>query len=220
MSNQLDQNPNRVSFNPKGLDVAALDEIAAERDISRAELIREELQQVVEDATAADAEAADLHKPDDPELREAFETLLDLSAHPLGPRSVGVEEAVDRLYSQRCPKSAVKTRLLRPLADLGVISVSTGSITVHRRTVESVEQAESEADDALDRLDRSGFISLTPDRDEEHKQLVKYQRAGLNVPFRLAAWVAGQVLWTGDDHPETGEIPATNQGQKRGVADD
>ena len=64
MSNRLEQNPPRISFDPGHVDVDALDEIAGDQNKSRAELIRETLAEVVEEHDDADGENASLHKPD------------------------------------------------------------------------------------------------------------------------------------------------------------
>ena len=199
MSNCLEQNPSRISFDPGHVDVDALDEIADDQDKSRAELIRATLAEVVEEYDDANGENASLHKPDHSELCEAFEQLLEASDHPHDPRKVTVDEARGKLHSQTCPKEQVVPRLLQPLADDGFISVTNGRITVHRRTVEQVQQAEAEADDAISRLE--AVVADEPDYREvaePHQQLLKYQRAGLKPPFELAAWTARQTLW--DEH--------------------
>jgi len=196
MNNRLEQNPSRISFDPGHVDVDALDEIADGQDKSRAELIRATLAEVVEEYDDADGENASLRKPDHSELCEAFEQLLEASNHPQGPRKLTVDEARGKLHSQTCPKAQIVSRLLRPLADDGFISVMNGRITVHRRTVEQVQQAEAEADDAISRLE--SVAADEPDYREvaePHQQLLKYHRAELEPPFELAAWTARQTLW-------------------------
>jgi CHASE3 domain sensor protein len=76
------------------------------------------------------------------------------------------------------------------------ISVTNGRITIHRRTVEQVQQAEAEAENELERLE--AVAADEPDYREvaePHQQLLKYQRAELEPPFELAAWTARQTLW-------------------------
>jgi hypothetical protein len=201
MSKQIESNPSRISFDPGHVDIEMLDDIADDRGMSRAELIRQQLADLIERETDEEIEADELHKPDNEELRDAFETLLKLSNHPLGPRQVSVDEAKDGLYSQSCGKSAVKRRLLKPLAELGFISVRNGRIAVHRRTVEHVEAAEQRAEDELDALeeaDRPGTTTLRDEMDPMHQELLKYQRAGLNAPFECVAWTAAETLWEDD----------------------
>ena len=153
MSKQIERNPSRISFNPKNVDVAALDEIADSRDVSRAELIRDTLRDLIDEPAESDAGTVELHTPDDEELCEAYEALLRLSDHPLGVRPVTVEEAKDRLYSTSCGKSSVKRRLLEPLDALGFVTVRSGRVFVHRRTQEAVEAAETQAENEFRRLD-------------------------------------------------------------------
>ena len=84
-----------------------------------------------------------------------------------------------------------------------------GRITVRRRTVEQVQQAEAEADDAISRL--KAVAADEPDYreiSEPHQQLLKYQRAELEPPSELAAWTARQTLWS--DGGETASAVAEN----------
>lgn len=199
MSKQIAQNPSRISFNPKAVDVDALDEIADDRDVSRAELIRETLADLIDQEADDGHDHGELHKPDNEELRDAYEALLALSNHPLGPRPVTVDEAKGRLYSQSCPKASVKRRLLKPLADLGFLTVRGGRIVVHRRIVEDVETAEIAADAEFAQLDEASHEGQRPvgkQIDPTHQELLKYQRAGLNAPFECVAWAASQTLWS------------------------
>jgi hypothetical protein len=196
MSNQLKQNPSRVSFNPGKVDIEALDEVADERDMSRAELIREKLSEVVEDHKDDEDLGAELHKPEHPELCEAFEALLDLSDHPHGPRPVSVEEARSYLHSQTCPKKQVSDRLLRPLESEGFITVRAGRIAVHRRTTEQVEAAEAEAEEQAKQIGIGHTLPSQENIPDEEKEMRKYRRADLNVPFRLVAWTARNTLWS------------------------
>jgi hypothetical protein len=199
MSKQIKTNPDRVTFDPRHLDVEALDEIADERGMSsRAELIRQTLSELVEREADDEHADAELDKPENEELRDAFETLLDLSDHPRGPRTVGVQEAKDRLNHQSCPKDAVKRRLLEPLNDDGYITVRNARITVHRRTVKQVEAAEAQADAALERVAEANHPEMRPGSkrlEPEHQELQKYQRAGLNPPIEYIGWVGARTLW-------------------------
>lgn len=202
MSKQIEKNPSRVSFDPRQVDIEALDEIADERDMSRAELIREALSNLVDSEGGEERISGELHNPDNEELRDAFEALLDLSDHPLGPRPVSVDEAKDRLYNRSCPKTAVKRRLLKPLADLGFISVRSARIVVHRRTVEQIEAAEAQADAELDRIeeaDSPGIQTVGPRLEPEHLELRKYQRAGINPPVEYIGWVGARTVWKDND---------------------
>lgn len=198
MSKQIESNPSRISFDPKGVDVEALDELADDREMSRAELIREELAELIDRETDDDHDYGEIHKPENEELREAFEALLELSNHPLGPRPISVAEAEDGLYSQSCRKAAVKRRLLKPLAELGFITVRSARIVVHRRTVEQIEIAEEETDaefDELETADRPESPTMGKKLDPIYQELLKYQRAGLNPPVKYIGWVSAQTVW-------------------------
>lgn len=201
MSKQIESNPSRISFDPGHVDIEELDEIADDRGVSRAELIREQLADLVERETDEEIEPEELHKPDNEELRDAFETLLRLSNNPLGPRPVSVDEAKSELYSQSCKKETVKNRLLKPLAELGFITPRNGKVHIHRRTREQVEAAEQRADkelEALEAADRPEKTTLREGREPMHQELLKYQRAGLNPPFQCLAWIATETLWNDD----------------------
>lgn len=197
MSKQIEENPSRISFAPGNVSAERLTEVADDLGYeSRAEFIREKLREAVAEHAEADP-AATLDQPEHEELQTAYERLLGLSDHPLGTRPVSVEEAKDQLWTQNCPKSSVVGRLLRPLAETGYISVKNARIRVHRRTEEQVERAEAEADEALDRVTVN--VESQPKRAEEHKQLRKYQRAGLDVPLRYVGWVAGRTVWSDEE---------------------
>jgi hypothetical protein len=198
VSKQIESNPSRVSFDPRQVGIEALDEIADERDMSRAELVRGTLADLIGSEGGDDRIDGEIHKPDNEELRDAFEALLDLSDHPLGPRPVGVDEATDRLYNRSCPKTAVKRRLLKPLAELGFISVRAARVVVHRRTVEQVEAAEAQADVELEQIqgsDDSGIRTAGIQIAPKHRELRKYQRAGLTPPIEYIGWVGAQTIW-------------------------
>lgn len=198
MSKQIEDNPSRISFAPGKVSAAKLDAVAEDLGYeSRANLIRDTLADLVAEHSEADPDAT-LSQPDNEELQAAYERLLELSKHPMGTRTLSVDEARDQLYTRECPKTAVKDRLLRPLADGGFISVKGGKIRVHRRTQEQVARAQAEADQSLDRLTRGSTRSLPSesDRTQQQKSIRKYQRADLNVPFGLGAWVAERVVWS------------------------
>lgn len=197
VSKQIQESDSRISFTTGDVSAAEMDEAADALGFdSRAAFLREAVSELAAQAETTTADAT-LHQPDNDELQEAYDRLLELSDHPRGVRPVSVEEARDQLYTQRCPKAAVKDRLLRPLAEGGFISVSGGKIRVRRRTEEQVEQAEQEADAALERVESvSPSLPSSESLTTEQKQMRKYQRAGLDVPFRLGAWTAARVVWT------------------------
>jgi hypothetical protein len=208
MSKQIESNPSRVSFDPGAVDMDKLDDIADERDLSRAELIRQTLKEVVEAHDDGEERNAELHKPEHPELLAAFETLLDASDHPRGVRRVGVEEARDKLHTQQCGKSQVVERLLSPLNQEGFITIRNGQITVHRQTVEEVEAARQQTEREIEEQGYDGPIPSQHDTPDEQKTIRKYQHGQMNVPFGAAAWAASQVVW--DD----GDRVATDGGQR------
>jgi hypothetical protein len=208
MSKQIESNPSRVSFDPGGVDMEALDEVADDRDISRAELIRQTLKEVVEAHDDGEERHAELHKPDHPELLAAFEKLLDASDHPRGVRRVGVEEARDKLHTQKCGKSQVVERLLRPLNQEGFITIRSGKITVHRQTVAEVEAARQQTEREIEEQGYDGPIPSQYDIPDEQKTIHKYQLGQMDVPFGAAAWATSQVVW--DD----GDRVATDGGQR------
>jgi hypothetical protein len=194
MSKQIKQNPSRVSFDPGSVDIEALDEIADEQGMSRAELIRGTLRDLVDEHDQGD-DHAELHKPDHAELRQAFGQLLDVSDHPRGVRRVTVDEARDKLHTNRCKKSQVSDRLLRPLDKDGFITVRGGYITVHRRTAAEVDEARQQTEQEIEEL---GYDSPLPSQDDipdEQMTIQKYQHGGVDVPFGAAAWVASKVVW-------------------------
>jgi len=196
MSKQIQESDSRISFTTGDVSASDMDDAADALGFdSRAEFIREAVSELAAQAETTTTDAT-LHTPDNDELHEAYSRLLALSKHPRGVRPVGVDEAKDQLYTQRCPKRAVVDRLLRPLADGGFISVKGGRIRVRRRTVEQVEQAEQEADETLDRDERDSSSELADGLTVEQEQLRKYQHGRMNVPFRLGAWVASRVVWT------------------------
>jgi hypothetical protein len=197
VSKQINSNPSRVSFNPGGVDIEVLDEVAADRDMSRAELIRQTLQEVVEEYDDG-ADHADLNKPEHPDLREAFEALLDASDHPRGVRRVTVEEARSTLHTQNTKKSQVSSRLLRPLDREGFITVRGGYITVHRRTVAEVEEARQQTEEEVEQLGYDGPLPSQDDIPEEQKTIQKYQHGRINVPFGAAAWATAKAVWDDD----------------------
>lgn len=197
MSKQIEENPSRISFAPGNVSADRLSAVAEDRGMSRAELIREACREKIAEHAESQPDKT-LHRPDREELAEAYDRLLALSDHPMGPRTVTVSEAKDQLWTQQTPKDVIVTRLLQPLAERGFISVRNARITVHRRTTEQVAAAEAAADDQLDELAEAGMDvemrSLAP----EHNELRKYRNADLQPPFRLTAWVAGEVLWPKD----------------------
>lgn len=192
MSKQIVKSPSRISFTPQRGTVEQLDELADDQDTSRADVIREAIRAYLDRNEGQSI--GEIHKPDHDELRAAYEELLSLSDSPTGIQTIAVSEAVDRLYSNECPKDAVKRRLLEPLAELGFLTVRSGRIAVHRRSADAVDAVETRADAELDRL---SITEPNPyeDAPAEYRELLKYKRASIDPPFGLVAWVADRTVW-------------------------
>ena len=120
---RMDHNPtSRVSF---GCDDDVLDDFDAICDddgVSRSERLRALVKQDV--ARHSDDEQEDMALPADDRLADAYLTLLD-AAEPMGDAGLRVsrEKAVNRLYSNDTPKSAVMDSLIRPLKKQGFVKV-------------------------------------------------------------------------------------------------
>lgn len=204
MSKQIAKDsPNRgtQSFGPGDLNLEKVDDVVDEHFESKADFYRTAVSEKLAEFDDTDTDAdpnADLHKPDHPELREAFEELLELSNHPHGSRRVSVEEAKSKLHTRECPKSQVVDRLLIPLENEGFATARAGYITVHRRTVQEVEAAEAEAEEELDDIGLGHTLPSQRDITDEQKEIRKYRTADLGLPFRLSAWVASETLWSND----------------------
>lgn len=124
VSNRLDRNPNRVSFDPKDADIPAFDEIADERGMSRAELLREKVKETVgqhEDTTGL---------PEDETLRQAYIALLDAAGHN---HRIDTDDAESTLADKlNRPKGSVRS-ILKDLENRGYVAPRWGIITVRRR---------------------------------------------------------------------------------------
>ncbi|CAI49256.1 uncharacterized protein NP_2330A [Natronomonas pharaonis DSM 2160] len=226
MSKDIEQNPTRISVNPKSaFDVGELDDIADDKDMSRAALLREIIGDYVDEHTDDDGEVTnpDLAKPEHPDLRDAFMTLLDVSDHPRGPRRISVDEAEDALYSTDCAKSSVRRRYLEPLREDGYIAVKCGRITVRRRTVEEVERRQETADRQADTLAKSeptndddrGDGPVMDELDKEHRKLIKSRRADIDPALDVIGWACENTVW---DHGNQTAVRAdggevTNDGE-------
>jgi hypothetical protein len=111
-------------------DLEKLDEICDAEDKSRSEKIRELISREVDrhDDDAYDADAL----PSDERLRDAYETLLDVSEEVFegGGQRCTLEEAKNSLYSNRIPKDAVRKQLVKPLKDDDLVRVDRGMSSV------------------------------------------------------------------------------------------
>ncbi|QZP37740.1 hypothetical protein [Halobaculum magnesiiphilum] len=124
MSNRLDRNPNRVSFDPQGADIPAFDEIAEERGMSRAELLREKVKETVgqrEDETGL---------PEDETLRRAYLTLLDAAGEN---HRIQTEAAESTLAQELTRPSGTIRSVLKDLETRGYVAPRWGVLTVRRR---------------------------------------------------------------------------------------
>lgn len=196
MSKEIQEQTTRVAFTPGDVSAAEMDTAADELGFgSRAEFVRAAVREKAAQAETS-TEATELYRPEVDRLDEAYRRLLALSEQPTGVRRVSVAEARSQLWSQDVPKEEVADRLLRPLGQQGFISVSNGQITVHRRSEQEHAEATEAASSAFSRLHEAGMDVQMRSVAPKHNELLKYRRAGLDVPFRLTAWVAGEVLWT------------------------
>jgi hypothetical protein len=193
MSNEIRENPSRISFPPRDLDAERLSEVADELGYdSRAAFIRETLRDAVTEHAEADPDHS-LVTPDNDTLADAYDRLLALSDVPGGSRRVPVAEAEGELWTQSVPKEAVQSRLLEPLQERGFVDVANAQIRVRRRTREQVERADA----AEERLAAAGTDFAGKTIPEERQQLLKYQRAeGVAVPQRLTRWAIAELLWS------------------------
>ncbi|MFC7069479.1 hypothetical protein [Halobaculum lipolyticum] len=124
MTNRLERNPNRVSFDPQDADIPAFDAIAEERGMSRAELLREKVKETVgqrEDDTGL---------PDNEALRRAYLALLDAA----GPNHRIATEGAESTLADKLnrPKGSVRS-VLKELEERGYVAPRWGNITVRRR---------------------------------------------------------------------------------------
>jgi len=125
MSNDLPHNPNRVSFDPKDADIPEFDAIADERDMSRAELLRE----LVREEIGQD-EDDDTHLPENDTLRRAYLQLLD-SVDDTYRIST---QAATSVLAQELQRPGESTKaILKRLESRGYVKPRWGTITVRRR---------------------------------------------------------------------------------------
>ena len=122
VSNQLVEQPSRVSFEPKDADIRALDEIAEQEGISRAEKLRQLISEEVQRHQDDDQSYA---VPDDEELASAYRTLVDLAEEVFDGAGLRVtrERARNELYHNDMPKDAVMSELIGPLRDRGYVDI-------------------------------------------------------------------------------------------------
>jgi len=136
VTNRLDRNPNRVSFDPGSADIPAFDEIADERGMSRAELLRE----VVKDTVGQREDDTGL--PDDETLRRAYLRLLDASGHN---HRIDIEGAESLLAQELSRPSGSIRSVLKDLEESGYVSPRWGVLTVRRRDALVQDSAETAA---------------------------------------------------------------------------
>lgn len=120
MSKQIEQNPSRISLNPKGIDVAELDDLADDLDSSRADLLRQFIQEGMERYEARD-EDHETEPPAEPKLRRAYLRLVEIAEETLdgcGLR-VPLADAENKLYTSDTPKDSVRRSLIKPLKRRG-----------------------------------------------------------------------------------------------------
>lgn len=124
VSNRLDRNPNRVSFDPQDADVPAFDAIAEERGMSRAELLREKVKETV------GQRHDDTGLPEDETLRRAYLALLDTAGPNHRVDTKSAESALADTLNR--PKGSVRS-VLKELEEHGYVAPRWGNITVRRR---------------------------------------------------------------------------------------
>lgn len=124
MSKQIESNPSRVSFQPKDADIAVLDEIAEEQNMSRAEKIRQLIKREVAEQQADDG---DHLLPEDDALAEHYRRLVQLAddMDQYGLR-LTMDRAKNSLYSNEVPKDEVMKEIVRPLRKRGFVDVDPG----------------------------------------------------------------------------------------------
>ncbi|APW99414.1 hypothetical protein CHINAEXTREME_17280 [Halobiforma lacisalsi AJ5] len=123
----MDHNPSsRVSFGCPDDLLEQLDEIADREDKSRSEKLRELVQKEVD--VKGDLEGPNPVLPDDERLAEAYRMLHDRAhaPHKTRPR-VKLETAKNKLYDNQTPKPAVLEEIIKPLEELGYVSVLPGN---------------------------------------------------------------------------------------------
>jgi hypothetical protein len=124
MSKQIERNPSRVSFQPKDADIAVLDKIAEQENLSRAEKIRQLIKREIDHHQADDG---DYLLPEDDVLAEHYRRLVEL-AEDMGEYGlrVSMKRARNQLYSNEVPKDEVMEEIVRPLRKRGFANVDPG----------------------------------------------------------------------------------------------
>jgi len=129
MTNRLDNNPNRVSFDPADVSIPELDDVADDRhDGSRAAALREAVAEYTE--KYGDGVADGGQTPDDPQLRDGYRAMRRIADPDHG--RIPVEEARPAV-AQECkiPGSAVKRAVFEPLRERGWVTPRYGVLIVH-----------------------------------------------------------------------------------------
>ena len=112
---RMDHNPSqRISFGCPEDGLELLDDIADDEDKSRSALLRELVAERVAERRDTDD---DLFMPEGEELRNAYQTLLDVADERIQGAGLRltIEEAENALYDNRTPKDAVMNKYIRPL---------------------------------------------------------------------------------------------------------
>jgi len=120
---RMDHNPkSRVSFKCPDDILDEFDAICDEDGVSRSERLRALVKQDV--ARRSDDEQEDMTLPAEDRLADAYLTLLD-AAEPMDEAGLRVsrEDAMNQLYTNDTPKSAVMKSLVRPLKKRGFVNV-------------------------------------------------------------------------------------------------
>ena len=127
---RMDHNPtSRVSFGCPDDVLDEFDDICDDEGVSRSERLRALVKQDV--ARHSNDEQDGMTLPETDRLTDAYLTLLD-AAEPLHDAGLRVsrEEAMNRLYSNDTPKSAVMDSLIRPLKKQGFVKIDPAMSTV------------------------------------------------------------------------------------------
>jgi len=123
---RMDHNPSsRVSFGCPEDVLDEFDAICDDEGVSRSERLRALVKQDV--ARHSDDDRDGMTLPAEDHLADAYLTLLD-AAEPINDAGLRVsrEQAMNRLYSNDTPKSAVMDSIIRPLKKRGFVNVDPG----------------------------------------------------------------------------------------------
>lgn len=123
---RMDHNPkSRVSFGCPERLLDEFDDICDDDGVSRSERLRALVKQDV--ARHSDDDRDGMTLPAERRLEDAYLTLLD-AAEPINDAGLRVsrQEAINRLYTNDTPKSAVMDSLVRPLKKRGFVNVDPG----------------------------------------------------------------------------------------------